>query len=68
MEMIEYRGFELRPIPKGKYVIWVVEMPGMLSVVSKDISKVMRAIDNYLNPYLREQEPTEIEDEETKPI
>jgi hypothetical protein len=68
MEMIKYRGFEIRSIPKGKYALWVAEMPGTLSVASKDISKVMRAIDNYLNPYLTEQEPTEIEEEQTKPI
>ena len=68
LDSIEYKGFDVRSIQKGNHLIWVVELPGKLSVVSSDLSKVIRAIDNYHNPYRYEDAPTEVESEITQPI
>lgn len=69
MNTIKYKGFVIRSITKDDYIVWVVEMPGELSVISRDIQKVMKSIDSYQNLYISyEDMPTEIEEEVTLPI
>lgn len=68
MDSIKYKGLDIRSVTTGKKTVWIVQMPGRLSVVSSDISKVLRAIDSYRDPYSYEDAPTEVEEEMTQPI